>query len=127
MPRQLKWFRKAADQGEDVAQYNLGLMYARGQGVQQNHAEAVTWFRKAADQENTEAKKMLARINCERLPGSITYYVAACVARGMELSHQLEGLSDLKAKLARERPPQESVPRKLSRYSSKRLMYPPSY
>ena len=27
------WFRKAADQGNAGAQYNLGAMYAKGEGV----------------------------------------------------------------------------------------------
>ena len=29
----LRWFRLAADQGHDTAQYSLGLMYADGRGV----------------------------------------------------------------------------------------------
>ena len=40
----------AAKQGDAVAQNNLGLMYANGDGVPENDAEAVKWFRKAADQ-----------------------------------------------------------------------------
>jgi TPR repeat protein len=46
----LKWFRKAADQGEAKAQANLGKMYAMGHGVLQDYAPALAWFRKAADQ-----------------------------------------------------------------------------
>ena len=33
-----------------TAQYNLGIMYAKGQGVPQDYAEAVKWYRLAADQ-----------------------------------------------------------------------------
>ena len=40
----------AAKQGEAYAQYNLGVMYAFGDGVPENDAEAVKWYRKAADQ-----------------------------------------------------------------------------
>lgn len=40
----------AAEQGDAEAQYNLGLQYARGQGVPQDFAQAAIWFRKAADQ-----------------------------------------------------------------------------
>ena len=43
-------WRPLADQGDADAQSNLGVMYANGQGVPQNHAEAVKWFRLAADQ-----------------------------------------------------------------------------
>jgi TPR repeat protein len=46
----VKWYRLAADQGNDSAQFTLGLMYANGQGVPQDYAEAVRSFRKAADQ-----------------------------------------------------------------------------
>ena len=41
---------KAADQGDASAQYNLGVMYAEGQGVRKDDVEAAKWFRKAADQ-----------------------------------------------------------------------------
>ena len=39
-----------AKQGEAYAQYNLGLIYFKGEGVPKNDTEAVKWFRKAADQ-----------------------------------------------------------------------------
>src|SRR3972149_3978176 len=38
-----------AEQGMPKSQYNLGLMYALGQGVRQDYVEAVKWYRKAAD------------------------------------------------------------------------------
>jgi uncharacterized protein len=31
-----KWYRKAADQGDDMAQFNVGTMYVNGQGVRQD-------------------------------------------------------------------------------------------
>ena len=37
-------------QGLARAQYNPGLMYADGEGVPQDYAEAVRWYRLAADQ-----------------------------------------------------------------------------
>ena len=36
----LRWFRKAAEQGSPEGQYNLGLMYRQGLGVQKNEREA---------------------------------------------------------------------------------------
>ncbi|MDP4855337.1 MAG: SEL1-like repeat protein, partial [Schleiferiaceae bacterium] len=39
-----------ADQGYAQAQYNLGIMYANGQGVPKSDKEAVKWYRKAAEQ-----------------------------------------------------------------------------
>ena len=42
--------RARAEQGNVVAQYNLGLMYSAGDGVPENDAEAARWYRLAADQ-----------------------------------------------------------------------------
>ena len=37
------WYRKAAEQGYAEAQFNLGLAYDNGEGVEQNFEEAVAW------------------------------------------------------------------------------------
>ena len=42
--------RQSADRSDADAQYRLGLMYATGQGVAQDFAQAAAWYRKAADQ-----------------------------------------------------------------------------
>ena len=42
--------RKKAESGDATAQFNLGLMYANGEGVPKDDAEAVRWYRLAADQ-----------------------------------------------------------------------------
>jgi hypothetical protein len=44
----LRLFHSLADQGNGIAQYKLGIIYFNGEGVTQNHAEAMKWFRKAA-------------------------------------------------------------------------------
>lgn len=49
----IKWFRKAAQQGDADGQCYLGNMYEEGDGVPRDYAEAVKWYRKAADQGNT--------------------------------------------------------------------------
>jgi hypothetical protein len=49
----MRWYRKAADQGDAAAQANIGLLYRNGWGVAQDYAEAMRWYRKAADQGNT--------------------------------------------------------------------------
>src|SRR5580692_4541515 len=48
----VKWYRKAADQSNDVAQFRLGECYHQGKGVARDFVEAVKWYRKAADQSN---------------------------------------------------------------------------
>lgn len=49
----------AAEQGLPAAQYNLGFMYERGEGVGQDYAEAAHWFRRAAEQGEVEAQNNL--------------------------------------------------------------------
>ena len=46
----VKWYRLAADQGIESAQYNLGVGHHNGRGITQNGAEAATWYRLAAEQ-----------------------------------------------------------------------------
>ena len=53
----------AAEQGFDVAQFNLGLKYANGQGVPVDNIEAHLWWSLAARQGNkaaTLARKIVA-------------------------------------------------------------------
>jgi len=55
----VRWLRKAADQGNDTAQNNLGAAYLEGQGIAKDETEAVKWFRKAAEQNNEVAQRNL--------------------------------------------------------------------
>jgi Sel1 repeat-containing protein len=48
----VKWLRLAAEQGNAVAQNNLGFMYGNGRGVPRDDAQAVEWYRHSADQRN---------------------------------------------------------------------------
>jgi TPR repeat protein len=43
-----KWFRLAAEQGEPLAQYDLGQRYERGLGIPADPAEAYKWHSLAA-------------------------------------------------------------------------------
>ena len=52
----VKWFRKAAEQGDAAAQNNLGSCYYNGHGVTQDYYEAVKWYRKAAEQGDADAQ-----------------------------------------------------------------------
>lgn len=55
----LKEWQSLAEQGNAIAQLNLGAMYAIGQGVPKNDKEAVKWWRKAAEQSNAQAQLFL--------------------------------------------------------------------
>lgn len=52
-------YRKAAETGDAIAQYNLGVCYDTGEGVAQDKAEAAKWFRKAAEQGDETAQSVL--------------------------------------------------------------------
>jgi TPR repeat protein len=52
-------YRKAADKGNSIAQFSLGVCYFNGAGVEQNFTEATKWFRKAADQGDADAQYWL--------------------------------------------------------------------
>jgi hypothetical protein len=53
----LRWYRKAADQGNAIAQYNIGAMYASGHGVPQDYVTAHMWFSLSAAQDDGDATK----------------------------------------------------------------------
>ena len=50
------WFRKAAEQGHTTAQYQLGVKYTTGDGVERSSTEAFKWFRQAAERSQTMAQ-----------------------------------------------------------------------
>ena len=54
------WCQRAADSNLPWAQYNLGLMYRKGEGVKQSDVEAAYWYRLAAAQNFAEAQQKLA-------------------------------------------------------------------
>ena len=47
---------KSAEQGYAYAQYKLGVMYANGRGVPQDHKQTAKWFIKSAEQGNENAQ-----------------------------------------------------------------------
>ncbi len=52
----LREFRQAAEDGLDVAQYNLGILYFTGRGVEEDAEQALSWLTKAAEQGHTTAQ-----------------------------------------------------------------------
>src|SRR2546425_640274 len=57
-----KWYRKAAEQNDASAQYDLGLCYDNGNGVVKDEIEGYKWFLLAAAQGHENAKKNMAII-----------------------------------------------------------------
>ncbi len=57
-----KEWRPLAEQGSPEAQFNLGLLYADGQGVPQDYSEAITWFQRSAAQDYAKAQLNLGAL-----------------------------------------------------------------
>jgi len=52
----LKEWQPLAEQGDATAQFNLGVLYEKGQGVPQGYGAAVRWYRLAAKQGHAHAQ-----------------------------------------------------------------------
>ena len=48
--------QKAAEQGDAMAQFNLGQCYTNGTGVEKDEQKAVEWYKKAAEQGHAGAQ-----------------------------------------------------------------------
>jgi len=57
-----EYYEKMAVQGDAGAQFGLGWLYAKGQGVPQNYAKAQQWWEKAAAQGNAKAQYNLGNL-----------------------------------------------------------------
>jgi len=71
------WYRKAAEQGNAEAQFGLGHMYDERLGVPQDYAEAAKWYRRAAEQGFAEAQTNLG----------IMYFTGQGVPKDYVLAH----------------------------------------
>jgi TPR repeat protein len=55
-----KWFELAANKGFAGAQFNLGNIYANGEGVPQDFTQAYMWFHIAKDSGHEHAEKRMS-------------------------------------------------------------------
>lgn len=58
----LREWQPLAKQGQAVAQYHLGLLYANGQGLPKDDAQARQWYEKAAAQGHANAQANLGSL-----------------------------------------------------------------
>ena len=73
--------RRLAEQGNALAQYNLGAMYANGAGVPENYVLAYAWYNLAAAQGHETAVSGKANLQ--------PHMTAAQIAEAQELSTTL--------------------------------------
>ena len=58
-----QFFEDASKEGCDIAQLELGVMYANGEGMNEaNYEKAAYWFEQAAIQGNARAQYFLGRL-----------------------------------------------------------------
>lgn len=55
----MQWIKKAAEQGNSIAQYNLGKLYYKGCLGKVDYKNALIWFTEAANNGSDEANNML--------------------------------------------------------------------
>ena len=63
-PRAMAAYKVAAEGGHAVCQYQVGVMYYHGRGVDVDYAQALPWIEKAAAQDNAEAVGQLGTMYC---------------------------------------------------------------
>ena len=56
----LYWYKKAAEQNQPIALYQLGVMYEFGRGVEKNGKEAFKWYLKSAERGERSAQSSVA-------------------------------------------------------------------
>jgi clan AA aspartic protease (TIGR02281 family) len=72
----IRLWRSLADQNYAKAQYNLGFMYDKGQGIQQDYASAMSWYRKASNQGYAPAQYSLGLMYANGQGGRPDYTAA---------------------------------------------------
>jgi TPR repeat protein len=58
----LKWYLQAANRGDSLAQYNVGMRYLEGHGVKPDPVVAYKWLSLAAAQKLPDAGQALATL-----------------------------------------------------------------
>jgi len=94
-----------AHSGEARAQYDLGLMYDKGQGVPQSDAEALQWYERAAEQGEPRAQYNLGlmHLNGQGVPPDLVtayYWVSLSASHGNQ--HAMDARDFISEKMSAE-------------------------
>ena len=92
----LREWQPLAEQGQAVAQYQIGLLYANGKGVTKDDAKARRWYEKAAGQGHTEAQVNLGVLLMYARGGQqdykmAVYYLRLAANQGNDLAQRRLG------------------------------------
>ena len=102
----LQEWRPLAEQGDYIAQYNLGFMYKNGEGVPQDYKEAASWYLKAAEQGYASAQHNLG-IMYDKGQGVPQDYVVAHMWYNISSANGNENGGQNRDTLAKEMTPQD--------------------
>lgn len=89
------WFRRAAEQGNGVAAYNLARAYQNGEGVAKDLGEARKWARQAADQGIPHAQLQLGLVILEAdhdMKAAVPWFKLAA-AQGIPMAQTFVGVA----------------------------------
>lgn len=84
-----------AKSGDPASQFNVGMMYARGDGVDKDLAEAARWFRRAAEQGQVAAQARLGAMYARGVGIEQDYMEAARWLNRAAEQHHAESQYDL--------------------------------
>ena len=93
-----------AEQGDAVAQFNLGVMYQQGQGVSQDYQTALKWYALAAEQGDAKAQFVLG-VMYQQGQGVLQDYVTAHMWANMASMNGSEMAPELRNAIAKEMTP----------------------
>ncbi|GES98810.1 kinase-like domain-containing protein [Rhizophagus clarus] len=77
-------YQKAANLGNNIAQYNLALMYENGNGIKEDLNKAAYWYEKSASQKNQNAKNKLKSIFFEKVIDELMNLILKETNKGIE-------------------------------------------
>ncbi len=66
-----RWFVRAAEMGYRDSQFNLAVLYERGEGVRQSLVDAYVWYSIAAENNDSEAAKRVEAIQSQLAPAQL--------------------------------------------------------
>ena len=65
------WDRQSAERGNGAAQFNVGIIYYTGQGVDQDYVQSFMWFDLAAIKGDADAVRHRDRVAAKMTPRQI--------------------------------------------------------
>ena len=121
------WYQKAAEQGESVAQNNLGLCYEYGKGVISDSEQAVLWYRKSAENRNSNAQYNLGRCYengygvIKDIPEALKWYQKAADQGHENAKSKLEQLNRREASIGTKSDMDETIAKMEEEWQKKTL------